>query len=79
MFPLQGFRIRHGFLFQRFELIIVGFEFLNLLLQLYDPILQRVECGGGVGGMVEAMLESLSDPVHDLGDPVQLVWCRLME
>ena len=66
----------HGFLSQGFELIIVGFEFLDLLLQLYDSILQRIECGGSIGCVVETVLESLGDPVHDLGDSVQLVQCR---
>ena len=79
MFLLQRFRIGHGFLSQGFELIVIGFEFLNLLLQLYDSILQRIECGGGVGCLLETALESLSDPVHGLGDSVQLVQCRLMK
>ena len=79
MFLPQRFRIGHGFLSQGFELVIVGFELLNLLLQLYDSILQCVECRGGVGGVVELVLESLGDFVHDLGDPTQLVRFRLMK
>jgi len=73
MFLLQRSRIGHGFLFQGLELGIVGFEFLNLLLQLYDSILQRVEGRGSTGCVVKTVLESLSDSVYDLGDPVQLV------
>lgn len=72
MFPLHQFCIGHGFLFQSFELIIVGCEFVDLLLQLHDSILQSVECWGSDGGVVETLLKSLSDTVHDLGDTVQL-------
>lgn len=72
MFLPQQFRIGFGFLLQRFELVIVGFEFVNLLLQLYDSVLEDVERRRSGGSLFEALLKPLTDAVHDLCDAVQL-------